>query len=228
MITLLHGDNVEASRIELNRLKSSFVGKEVRVLDGRSIDETNLTQALESQSLFGGDTAVVIEHLFGKLGKKIKLITQLAAILVRASATTDIVLWEDKEVGVTVIKSLGAPTVKLFKTPQILFQFLDGLAPQRASVLLGMLETLIETSVSEVIFVMIVRRVRQLIQLRDGVTPTGLQGWQVGRLTAQARHFTIEKLVAMHAQLTDIDIAAKTGASPFTLVQQLEQFIISL
>lgn len=228
MITLLHGDLIDASRTDLNRLKATFSGKDIRILDGRSIDETTLTQALESQSLYGTDTVVIIEQLFGKLGKKVKIITALASILVRAGSATDIILWEDKEVSATVIKSLGSPTVRLFKTSQLLFQLLDGLVPGRAAPLLHTLEIVLKTNVTEVVFVMMVRRVRHLIQLRDAVTPEGLAGWQVGRLTAQARLFTIEKLVAMHSALTDIDIAVKTGASPFTLAQQIEQFIITL
>lgn len=228
MITLIHGDLVDASRAELVRLKAAVQGKDIRQLDGRTIDETNLTQALESHSLFGGETVVFIEQLFGKLGKKLKLINSLAAILLQAGSQTDIFLWEDKEVGATVVKSLGNPVVKLYKTPQVLFQFLDGIAPGRAGVLLPTYAKLLETNVAEIVFAMIIRRVRQLIQLRDGVSPEGLAAWQVGRLTAQARLFTIEKLVAMHSALTDIDIAVKMGASPFNLAKQIELFIINI
>lgn len=228
MITLIHGDMIEASRAELTRLKGASKAQEIRSLDGKGLDDTVLTQALESQSLFGGDTLVIIENLFGKLGKKLKLIESLCRILVAASATVEILLWEDKEVGVTVQKNLGNATVKLYKTPQILFQFLDGIKPQSAKILLPQFSKLTQTTVPEIVFVMITRRVRQLIQLVDGVAPDGLQEWQANRLTAQARAFTIDELVAMHAQLVAIDIGSKTGSSPFTLAQQIEQFIVSL
>lgn len=228
MITLIHGDMIEASRAELTRLKNESKAQEVRQLDGKGLDDTILTQALESQSLFGGDTLIIIENLFGKLGKKIKLIETLCKLLVSASSTAEIILWEDKEVGVTVQKNLGNATVKLYKTPQILFQFLDSLKPKNAATLLPMFQKLIGTTVPEIVFVMITRRVRQLIQLADGVTPDGLQAWQASRLTAQAQSFTIDKLVAMHAYLVAIDIGTKTGSSPFTLAQQIEQFIVSL
>ena len=219
---------IEASRAELTRLKGASKAKEVRSLDGKGLDDTVLTQALESQSLFGGDTLVIIENLFGKLGKKLKLIESLCRILVAASATVEILLWEDKEVGVTVQKNLGNATVKLYKTPQLLFQFLDGIKPQSAKTMLPQFAKLTQTTVPEIVFVMITRRVRQLIQLVDGVTPDGLQEWQANRLTAQARSFTIDELVAMHAKLVAIDIGTKTGSSPFTLAQQIEQFIVSL
>lgn len=228
MITLIHGDMIEASRAELTRLKKESKAQEVRLLDGKGLDEAILTQALESQSMFGGETLIIIENLFGKLGKKVKLIESLCRLLVSASSSADIVLWEDKEVGVTVQKNLGNAVVKLYKTPQLLFQFLDGIKPKAAATLLPVFQKLVTSTVPEIVFVMITRRVRQLIQLADGVQPDGLQAWQAGRLTAQGRAFTIDKLVAMHAQLVAIDIGTKTGSSPFTLAQQLEQFIVSL
>ena len=69
MITLLHGDHTLASRNELNRLKDAASNKEIRVLDGRALELSTLVQSLESSSLFGGDTLVIIERLFGKIGK---------------------------------------------------------------------------------------------------------------------------------------------------------------
>ena len=61
MITLIHGDDIELSRTEFNRLKALAKGREIRVLDGRTVDESNLTQALESSSMFGTETAIFIE-----------------------------------------------------------------------------------------------------------------------------------------------------------------------
>ena len=75
---------------------------------------------------------------------------------------------------------------------------------------------------------MLVKRIRQLIMLRDGVTPEGLQGWQATRLTSQSKLFTIDKLLSMEKRLLEIDVSIKTGTSPFPLAQQLELFFIDL
>ncbi|OGG36020.1 hypothetical protein A2363_00865 [Candidatus Gottesmanbacteria bacterium RIFOXYB1_FULL_47_11] len=219
MITLFHGDHVEASRAECTRLKEAAKGKEIRTLDGRSIDPANLTQAIESSSLFGTETVVFIENLFGKLGRKTKLIASLADILNGSSA--DIVLWEDKEVGATVVKSLGKADIKLFKTPAIIFQFLD--QPS-----LSLYQKLVETEAPELVHSMLAKRVRQLIQIQGGVTPEGLQGWQLTRLTRQAKSFTMDGLLAMYKNLLDMEFAIKNGSSPFTLKQLTEQFLIDL
>lgn len=229
MITLLHGDNIEASRNELVRLKNQASGKEIRLLDGRTVNEANLTQALEANSLFGGSTLVIIENLFGKLGKKLKLITTLAEIIIRSSVATDIILWEDKEVSITVIKSLGdAVKIHLFKTPISLFQFLDSFGAGSTRNSLFLFQKTFETHAPELILTLIGRRVRQCIMLKDNVTPEGLQDWQASRLTSQAKSFTMEKLLSMYQRLLNIEYAIKSGSSPYTLTQQLEQFIIDL
>lgn len=228
MLILLHGDNPEASRTELKRLKSEAKDKEVRQLDGRGLDPGNLTQALESSSLFGGATLVIIENLFSKLGKKTKLIEELAHKICSNSASTDVILWEDKEVGVTVIKSLGKAQVRLFKTPVLIFGFLDAIRPNNVKPLLELLPKVLVNEPPELLFAMIVRRVRQLIMLRGSVTPAGLQDWQASRLTTQAKSFNMDKLVSMQKQLLEIEYSIKTGATPFNLTQLTEQFLLGL
>lgn len=228
MITLLHGDNIDASRTELLRMIGAAKGKEIRELNGRSIEASLLTQALESSSLFGGDTLVVIENLFGKLGRQLKKIESLSVILIKSSEVNDVILWEDKELGVTVLKSLGHAAVKLFKTPVIIFQLLDGVRPNAARTLLPLFQQVVTCQPAEITYTLLVRRVRQLIQLSDGVIVEGLAPWQATRLTAQARFFTMDKLINMHTNLLDMDILIKTGSTPFSLAQLLEQFFITL
>ncbi len=227
MITLLHGDNIDASRKELNELKSQAKRREIRELDGKHIDEAMLAQALESSSLFGGETTVIIENLFSGLGKKITLAKKFAQQIGTSSA--EVILWEEKEIGKTAIDNLGKNVaVRLFKTPVIIFKFLDALKPDNTRFTVPLFEQLVETDAPELVFSMMVRRIRQLIQLADHVTPDGLQGWQAKSLTNQARLFTIEKLLFMEKQLLDMEYATKTGSSPFALTQLIEQFLIGI
>ncbi len=239
MLYLIHGDQVEASRSKLIELKHLAKDQEVRELAGKRLELTALTQALESSSLFsaqggpasggGGDVMVVIEGFLTHAKKREKAFGSVLAQLLAAGRDRDIVLYEEKEIDKTTVTKLGsAAKAFLFKTPAIIFQFLDNLRPGNAAPSLTTFGQVVQNEPSEIVFSMLVRRVRQLIQLADGITPEGMQGWQAGRLTNQARHFTMEQLVAMHEQLLMIDIAVKTGSSPFTLRQLLEQFIITL
>ena len=60
MLHLIHGEDIVTSRRELEMLKSKHTGKELVVLEGKSVTLTDLTQALQSTSLFGGDRLVII------------------------------------------------------------------------------------------------------------------------------------------------------------------------
>lgn len=228
MITLLHGSFSEASRREFIRRKDEAKVKDIRSLDGRTLDQGALTQALESHSMFGSDTIVFIENLFGKLGRKVKLIEQLCHILTSAGTSVDIILWENKEMGATVLKSLPGADVEQFKIPSVIFQILDGLAPSGSPRILPLYTTLVQTEAPELIFAMIARRIRQLIQIQDGVIPEGMQGWQATRLTRQAKLFTMDRLLSMYKRLLDMEFSIKNGSSPFNLAQLTEQFIIDL
>lgn len=228
MITILHGDNIDASRSSLVTLKEKAKGKELRTLTG-SVDTTDIIQATESSSLFGGDTLIVLENVFGKLGKKQKKIEEIATILKTAGTTQDVIIWEDKEVGKTVLSQFGASArVELHKIPVLIFQFLDGMRPGNVQSLLSMYKEMIKTEAPELVLVMLERRVRQLIMIADNTTPAGMQSWQIGRLTSQAKLFTIEELYRMYTSLFDIEYASKTGTSPFSTSQMVEQFIISV
>jgi len=229
MITLLHGDHVEISRQELTNLKQKASGKEIRALDGRTLDHAVLTQALESTSLFGGDTLVIIENLTRYNAKKTKLLDQLASIISTNAKTADILLWEDKELSATQINRFGKDIqIRLFKTPVVLFQFLDGLKPDSRSLTLTLFEKAVQKDAPELLFTMIVRRFRQLLIVKDGGTPEGISPWQAGKLTSQAKLFTMGKLGLMYEKLLTIEYSIKSGATPFSMKEHIEQWLIEL
>jgi DNA polymerase III delta subunit len=229
MITLLHGDDMVTSRAEFFRLKSNQKSREVREFDGRKIDETTLIQSLESASLFGGDITVIIENLFSRLGKNPKKIAALGKILSNCPPETEIVIWEDKEVGKTVQSALGTKTnIRLFKIPTLIFQFLDGLKPNNCALSIPQYHELIRNYAPEQIFVMVVKRVRHLIMLNSNVNPADLQGWQIGRLTSQAKLFTMKKLTMIYKHLLEIDFSIKSGNSALGMNEQLELWLCDL
>ncbi len=229
MLTLIHGDHLTASRSKLTELKAAAQDKELRELPGKKLDPNALVQALESSSMFGGDTLVIIEGFISNAKKREKLFGTLLAQILAASKHTDIILYEDKEVEKGTLAKIGTNArTFLFKLPTVIFQFLDSIMPGNAKTSLTLLAQVISQEVPEVVFALLVRRVRHLMMLKDRVTPPGMQSWQAGRLTSQAQHFTMEQLVVMHTSLLDIDTAIKTGTSPFVLTQRIEQLLISL
>jgi DNA polymerase III delta subunit len=97
MITILHGDHIDASRKVLQKYKEPEKGVELRVISGRQLDDNTLVQTLESSSLFSDSTRVIIEQLFSSLSKQQKRIEKVCSVL-KNNAKQNIVIWEDKKI----------------------------------------------------------------------------------------------------------------------------------
>lgn len=229
MMTLLHGDNVEASRTEFQRLITEARSKDIRRLEGRSLDATELVQAYGSNSLFGNKTLLAIENLFSTQLKKAKRIELFIELLKEIHHEADLIVWEEKELPKTLLTKINERiSVRLFKIPVLIFQFLDSIGPNRGKFLLTTYQKLEEIQAAEIIFLMISRRLRQLLMVSCGVAPEGLQLWQSNKLRAQIRLFTTERLRELYAQLLRIDFSIKSGTSPFSLDSHIRQFLLSL
>ena len=228
MLTILHGDNIVASRSELVRLKEAGNDKEIRDINGKNIDQSDLRQAVESLSLFGNTILIVIENTFSSIGRKEKQIKLLSEIITDASQTVDIILWEPKELGKTVLGEFKNANIQIYKTPAIIFEFLDALVPQRTKQILTVFEKTEESVPPELILYMIQMRIRHLIQIKDQITPERMSPWQAMRLTNQAKSFTMDKLLSMRTKLIDLEYCFKTGATPYTLTQLIITFILDI
>lgn len=229
MLTIIHGDDTEKSYNELCRIKESLREKEVRMLDGKHLTSAELTQSLQSSSLFGKDVCIIIERLLSSVNKKTTLYTQLVKIISESMGNADIVLYEAKELDKTTLGKFGQDVrIQVFMIPRIIFEFLDGLYKGNTQASLNKFQSIASHEPVEIVFSMIVKRFRYLIQLKDGITPEGLAPWQAARLTRQARFFTMIELVNNYKKLARIELAVKTGQSPFTLSQHIEQFIINM
>jgi hypothetical protein len=228
MITLLHGDNIEASRNELLKLKSQHI-EEVREISGKNCTETILAQAVESHSLFDTPITIIIEQLFGPLGRKVKQAEVYTNILKKADPTVTILLWESKELGKEILGLFGSKIeVQLFTYPKILFTFLDSLKPNNTKTLIQLIIDLLKHEPAELLWNMCLSRIRTLISISSGITPAKMQTWQVGRLTNQSRSFTMDKLLDIYQKMLTMEYAQKSGMSPFSSSEMLVQWITEL
>lgn len=226
MITLIHGEDIVRSRNELLNIKETYTGKEIRYIDGKSTNENILTQALSSSSLFGNDTVVIIEQLFGSLGKKIKVAESYISLLISHESSTEIVLWEDKELSKTIVTKFGKQTNnKLFVLPTMLFQFLDSIQPHAAKKLFIRYEELIRSEPPELVHALLSRRIRQLLFIKSNVQTSTMSPWQLTRLTNQSRLFTMNQLLQLYRSILQIELEFKTGSSYLSLHEATERMI---
>lgn len=224
---IIHGDDIVSARNHLNdeleKAKLSSAG--VSRFDARDLDLTKLTQVLEGITLFGLQPMVVIEGLFSlpKSKNKDNILDFLSRYQTRA-----IVLCENKTLSSASLKLFSKATVKEYKPAAIIFTFLDSLKPGSAPRSLSLLDQL-ETAnqAPELVFAMLVRQVRLLIQALE---PNSLKTapWQKTRLISQSRAFGEEALLGLHEKLYRIDKGIKTGQNPLDLSTQLFNLITSL
>lgn len=231
MFTVLHGDNTVASRNQLNALitqhKSRGVKDTIR-LDGKTITPTDLIQALETQSLFGTDRLVIIEDLLTRPKSKTK--TDLAAYLKTISSQPNIpsiIIWEQKPLTTPQLKSLGNPPHQVYKLSKKLWNFLDSLKPQNSKQSLQLLHQTLDQEAPEMVFAMLVRQVRLLIQTKDN-TKLKIAPWQINKLKNQASHFSLQQLLNLHKQLLTLDHQTKTGQNLLTLSSSLDILVTNL
>jgi len=224
---IIHGEDTVSARNRLNDLieTAQAKGLGLKRLTAKDLDLTTATQVLEAATLFGETPLIVIEGLFSltKSKNKDNLISFISGYQDR-----EIILFEDKTVSPTTLKPFPKAKAHEHKPAAIIFTFLDSLRPGAAAKslkLLGDLESARQPA--ELIFAMLIRQVRLLIQAGQ---PANLKiaPWQKSRLTAQARLFGEERLLKLHGRLYHLDKDLKTGANPLDLSLQLMNLIANL
>jgi DNA polymerase III delta subunit len=227
---ILHGANILASRKVLIEQKGTAKAKEIEVIDleGKELDLTKLTQALESASLFGQDRLVVIESFFSLPKSKNKeeildyLKTQLGA---------NLIIWEGRKIDGRILKSFaGKAKIQEFKLPVVIFKFLESLQPGQPRLSLELLHQTLKTEPPELAFYMIARQVRYLLIAKD-LGNKGLSGfapWQQARYLRQAEKFSFDQLLKLHRNLLQIDWEQKTGRAAFPLKSALDLLVLNL
>jgi len=214
MITVVHGDDLSASRNFLQSARSNE--KNCLFFQGSSMTVTDLTQALSNNGLFEESKTIIIENLVSQ--KKVKNeLKSLADILTNNSESHQIYLWEGKVLTAAQIKLFGSINEKLFKLPQSLFQFLESLYPNNLRSILHNYELLLKSAERELIFFMIVRQFRLLLSSFSAESVSidemkRVAPWQKNKLKIQSRKFSEKKLLELYKLLGQIDNDSKIGA----------------
>lgn len=228
MLTIVHGDDVTASRNFLQSIRSKL--KDVVTINATSLDLTEASQLLESNSLFESSKTVIIEDLL--LGKKSEHDKTLLTYVATHHTAHTIYLWEKKEIGKTSRSLFPGSKDLLFKLPQTLFQFLDSIKPNNGKVMLQLFHKTIAAAEAELVFYMLVRHVRVLLALQDEQSSIEevkkLQSWQRTKLVKQSSAFTTKQLMTLHKELFIIDHGMKTGNTSLSLSSSIDILLLSL
>lgn len=230
MITIIHGDDIATSRKYLQEQKES--AKEFVAL-GTEVNISDLAQNLNGSALFNNTKTIFIENFLSKSGKIDSDAKQIIELINNHEKNTKLFFWERKEISKRILSLFENAVVKTFKIPQAIFLFLDSLKPGIGIKAVDLFHQALQASEPEILLFMLVRQFRFLIGLsnrsKNSIEEMSrLAPWQEGKLKKQASYFSKEQLKSIYRKLYDIDLAQKTGASPLSLIQSIDFFLLEI
>ena len=126
MIYIFHGDNQFDSRQALNKLLEQYIQYDKLKTDSKNIDLDKINLFLQSSSLFAQNKVLIIENFFSTnksiLDKLIKVI--------KNSNDIDLIIWQDKALNATQLKTFPQSKVQLFALSNKLFGCLNAVRPK--------------------------------------------------------------------------------------------------
>lgn len=225
MITIIHGDDISASRNFF--LEQKIKASNLSSFEGEKLSITDIKQVFEGGGLFSDAKNIFIENFLSKPASEI--IEYLGK-----QKEGNIVIWEEKELTKKQLSVLPKAEVKLFKIPAEIFAFLDSIQPSRGSDLIKRFHSIIGQKETEFVLFMLVRQFRLLLSLVDNSSKDEidevkrLAPWQKSKLLRQAGYFSTDKLVELYKKLFNIDYGLKTGSSSLSLTQSIDFFLLSI
>lgn len=227
MLTILHGENIIASRDKLVELitQAKDKNKSIERLDAKKINPSLLETKLVKQDLFGTERIVVIEELHSLPRSKQKnLLIELIA-----KNEMSIILWEKRKLTPTMIKKFPQAKIFEFKLSKTLFKWLDSLngdKKNQSQQLLIFRQTL-KTEDPHLCLIMLARQIRMLIQVKDDENMPG-SPWMIKKIKKQSQSFNLQQLLNIHHQLLAIDLRQKTSTNTLELDQELDLLLLSM
>ncbi len=210
MLTILHGDNIAASRNVLNSLISQAKKKQQRVIritpDGFQIEDLI---AVLGSGLFDQNKLIVIDEF-----QKFSLQQQknIALQIKKNPSQHQQVVWASKKLPAKTLNLFPKKQDRLFKPENTVFFFLDSLSPNNKQRSLALLNQTLKKENPGLVFHLLTGRIEDLIIVATGHQDQLTKApWQKSRLITQAKNFSLSQLKTFLEQLILLDYRQKTG-----------------
>jgi len=116
----------------------------------------------------------------------------------------------------------------MFKLSSALFSWLDLFHSEtQIQKNLESLHKAIEANTDHMCFVMLMRQVRLLIQIKEGIIPPGAP-FMIQKIKKQANYFSLPTLLQIHEDLFKIDMDLKSSKGFSSLQQRLDLLVVNL
>ncbi|MBI2028593.1 MAG: hypothetical protein HYT07_03200 [Candidatus Levybacteria bacterium] len=233
MITIIHGDDIVSSRRFFQEKKQEQ--KDSITFDASKMTITDLAQAIFGSGLFSDTKSIFIEDFLTKTKKANSETKEIINFITKNHGSSNIILWEGKEIQKRDVFVFKEAILKKFKLPQSIFMFLDSIRPNNFKNLIILFHKTLDAGINqELIFFMIQRQIRLLLALSDNSTKKTIDElmrlfpWQKEKLVRQARLFSVDQLRRIYNFLYKIELGFKTGKLNLTLPQAIDFLLFEI
>jgi hypothetical protein len=204
MIYIFHGDNQFDSRQALNKLLEQYSQYDQLKTDSKNIDLDRVNLFLQSSSLFAEKKVLIIENLFSTnksiLDKLIKVI--------KNSNDIDLIIWQDKALNATQLKTFPQSKVQLFALSNKLFGCLNAVRPKNLNGFIFLYKEVLKMGLYDLFLYLIKGNLRR-------------------QLTTYSK-FDQNKVKNSYLQLIELDYQNKSGQLSIPKEIALERIVMNL
>jgi len=204
MVYIFHGENLQQSREAFNNFLDSKKNIEISRLDNKSIDLDKINNFLQGSSLFETQKILAISNLFSipkiNLDKLIKIL--------HTSSDIDIVIWQDKKLSATQLKTFSPAKIEYFHLDNRIFLCINSIKPNNYNYFHQIYQEILKNELYDLFLYLLKTILRKQIQTFS--------------------KFNSEKLKQAYIKLIELEYHTKTGkiSSPKEII--LEKIIYDL
>lgn len=204
MYYIFHGDNQLASRSALNLFLDKKTGFDIFRVDAKEVNFDHINGFINSQSLFSSQKIIVFLNFFS-IPKAIgdKLIK-----IIKSNSDFDIVIWQDKTITATQIKTFPKATIEVFHLDKKLFNCLNNLYPKNLTKFIPLFHQVLEQEPFELFLFWLKFNLRK-------------------QLTGFSR-FSLNSIKTAYLQTIELDYQSKTGQLVIPKEIALERILLNL
>ena len=139
MIYIFHGDNHHDSRQQLNQLIDSFKESNTLRLDHKKIELETVNNFLQGTTLLSSQKTLLLNNFFSITKARDKLVT----LIKKNTPNTNIIIWQNKKLTPTQLKTFPGAKVQLFHLPNYLWGCINAVKPHNLRVFLPLYQKVI-------------------------------------------------------------------------------------
>lgn len=204
MIYIFHGDNQFDSRQALNKLLEQYTQYDQLKTDSKNIDLDRVNLFLQSSSLFAEKKVLIIENFFSAN----KSIIDKLIKVVKDSNDIDLIIWQDKSLNATQLKTFPQSKVQLFALSNKLFGCLNAVRPKNLNGFIPLYKEVLKMGLYDLFLYLIKGNLRR-------------------QLTTYSK-FDQTKVKNSYLQLIELDYQNKSGQLSIPKEIALERIVMNL